>query len=341
LKKTISIATISATLGALATLGVIGMAGCGGGARPFAVVNGEAITLDDFYQYLKTKPSIRVQTQNGAVEAQVADTIAFQGLQDVVANRLIMQMAKDQGVYPTDQEVAAELEFRKKGNPNYVFQMTAIGHTLESIKQSIALDLTKEKLITKGITVSAQDAEEYKKQNPDKFMNPATVELTGILVATDADKAKVDADLGAGESFKTVAAKYTKFRNGGQLGTQPMTAFDSSPDIAKALGATPEQGTTGWLKAAEGWMKFYISKKTPASPVQMDANKMEVLRRRLALERGAAAIDLSARLIEKLKKSTIDVSEKSLKDAWTKSYEQMMKKDQVNVSTPKVGDEQK
>ncbi|MFQ3669775.1 MAG: SurA N-terminal domain-containing protein, partial [Fimbriimonadaceae bacterium] len=80
---------------ALTAAAAITVAGCGGKSEDVvAVVNGERITTSQFYDYLERKPTVRVQTDNGPVELPVADTIAFQAIQDLIARRLILQLAK-------------------------------------------------------------------------------------------------------------------------------------------------------------------------------------------------------------------------------------------------------
>lgn len=337
MSKTFSIAMIGAALGVAATLGVIGLTGCGGGGpKVLAIVNGETITMDDFHKYLENKSRVRVNTNNGPVELPVTETLAFQGLQDMIANKLMTQYAKDQNLSPTEAEIAAELDFRKKLRPNYVIELTSLGQTLEGIKETISLDVAKEKLVTKGITVSKQDADDFKKKNAREFMNPASADLTGILVGTDAEKARVDADLAGGETFKSVAAKYSKFPNGGVLGDIPLNRF--SGELQTAISKTAPQATTPWVKINEGWSRFYINKKSEAKAMVLDEAQMELLRRRIAIQRGSTAIDLDSRLAEKLEKSTIDVKQKSLETAWKQAIERFTKERKVKVGTPEAGD---
>lgn len=336
MSKTFSIAVIGAMVGAAVTLGVVGLTGCGGGPQVLAVVNGETITMDDFHKYLETKRQVRVTTNNGVVELPVADTLAFQGLQDMIANKLLTQYAKDNSMTPTEPEIANELDFRKKLRPNYVIELTSLGQTLEGIKSNIALDVAKEKLVTKGITVSKADADNFKKENASEFITPASADLTGILVATEAEKAKAEADLNAGETFKSVASKYSKFPNGGTLGEIPLNRF-SGPLLAAIQKAQP-QTTTPWVKITEGWARFYVNKKSAAKPMALDDAQMELLRRRIAIQRGASAIDLDARLAEKLEKSNIEVKQKSLETAWKQAIERFTKERKVKVGTSEPGD---
>ncbi len=341
LNKSLVLVTMSAALGSLGTLALVSGAGCGGGSgeQPLAIVNGQTISQKDFSDYLKQKSRVRVIVNNGVTELPVADTLAFQGLQDLIANTLLKQYATDQGVLPTAKEIADELEFRKKLRPNFVIELTSLGQTLEDIREALSLDLAKEKLVTKGITVTAEEAEKFVKDNPKEFTTPASVKMLGILVANDADKAKVDADLGTGQSFSSVAVRYSKFPNaaqaGGDVGERAIAQLPE--ELKKVVDVTPPSRSTAWVKLQEGWAKFFINEKKPEKPMVLDASQKELLRRRLAVQRGSAGVDLDKRLVEKLKESKVDVKDKSLQTAWKSAYDRFIKDSKVNVGAPEVG----
>ncbi len=342
LTKTYIVAAVSAAFGVAGTLALVSLGGCGkggGGGDTLALVNGEAITMQEFAEYLKTKPRVRVVANNNVAELPVADTLAFQGLQDMISNRLLSQLAKDQGVYPSEADIAAELEFRKKLRPTFVADLNSLGQSLENIRDGIALDLARERLITKGVTVTRQEAEKFKAENAEQFTEPASVDLLGILVKTEADKAAVDKDLASGSNFSSVAVRYSKFpgaaQNGGQLGMRPLNQFDAK---TKAIfEKTPVQKNTDWIQAAEGFVKFYVQKKTEAKPINLDEAQWTMLQRRIAMERGSQAIDLDKRVADKLIASTVDVKEQSLKAAWKRAYDKFMAEKKVDVATPNVG----
>lgn len=326
----------------MGTFALIGGTGCGNSEPPLAIVNGQEITQDEFADYLKQKSRVRVVVNNGVAELPVADTLAFQGLQDLIANTLLKQYATDQGVMPSAKEIADELEFRKKLRPNFVIELTSLGQTLEDIREALSLDLAKENLVTKDVTVTSEEVDKFIKDNPKEFTSPASVKMLGILVTTDADKAKVDNDLGSGQSFSSVAVRYSKFPNAaqtaGDVGERALAQLPA--ELKKAVDATQVGRSTSWVKLQEGWAKFYINEKKPEKPMSLDQAQKELLRRRLAVQRGSAALDLDKRLVEKLKASKIDVKEKSLQTAWKSAYDRFIKESKVSVGAPAVGGEQ-
>src|SRR5688572_22628422 len=105
-----------------AAIGSLVIAGCGSrGSEEVANVDGDPITTDDLHKHLETKMSFIVQVPNGGMTTvNVAWTPAFQGLLELVTRKVVMQMAQDEKVYPTEADLDRELNFQKKIDPNYV-----------------------------------------------------------------------------------------------------------------------------------------------------------------------------------------------------------------------------
>jgi len=318
----------------------VALVGCGskGGGGDVATVNGEPISKDEFVFNLDMKPTVRVMTQAGPVEAPVAGRLGFQVIQDLILRKATLQLAKDEGVYPSDKEVDEELKLRTKLNPNFVTNLTKQGLTLSRIKESLRLDLAREKLVTKGITVTRAEAEKYVKEHPQEFMEPETADVQWIFVKDEAAKQKVDKELAGGQGFSFVAMQYSQDpnvrRTNGRF-PERVVANMAKP-IQDIVRKTPQNKPSEWLRASDGWAKFYIDKKTPAKPIQMDDAKYMVLQRTLARQRGEAATDLGKRILEKLKTSKIEVSDPSLKDLWKQAYDNLLKqaKDNPSAATP-------
>ncbi|MCX7799948.1 MAG: SurA N-terminal domain-containing protein [Fimbriimonadales bacterium] len=319
---------------------MVAVAGCGskGGGGDVATVNGEPISKDEFVFNLDMKPTVRVMTQAGPVEAPVAGRLGFQVIQDLILRKATLQLAKDEGVYPSDKEVDEELKLRTKLNPNFVTNLTKQGLTLSRIKESLRFDLAREKLLTKGITVTRAEAEKYVKEHPNEFMEPETADMTWIFVKDEAAKAKVDRELAAGQGFSFVAIQYSQDPNVRRTnGRFPERIVNNmAKPIQDLVRKTPENKATAWLRAQDGWAKFYIDKKTPAKPIVMDDAKYTVLQRTLARQRGEAGTDLGKRILEKLKSSKIEVTDPALKELWKEAYDNLIKqaKDNPSATTP-------
>lgn len=327
-------------LGIAASVAAAFVAGCGrGGSGNLATVNGETISADDFHKYLETKNTVTVSTGSGVVEAQVAGSLAFQALKDLVARKMLLQLAKDEGVAPTDQDVLAELEVRKKINPNYIKIATSNGVSIQRLKDEILVSLAREKLLTKGITVTKEEVDKFIADNPKSFEEPATVDMLLLFVKTDAGKAAADKELQSGLPFSTVAPRLSEYPNARQnLARFPATEADGTTQIRKLpqpiqdkVNTTEELKATDWIKLDDGWAKLYIQKKTPAKPINMDETRKDLVRRQLAQERGQQAMDLNKRISDKLKSSDIKIDDPTLKDPWERAMEELKKATSADV----------
>lgn len=326
-------AAVSAVAGAL---GFYVLSGCGGGADAgpvLAIVNGERITMDDFHKHLQSKQRVRVRTANGPAEATVSESLAFQGLQDMIARQVTTQMAKDEGVYPTDAEVTKELDFQKRLNPGFLQRMTEAGLTLDRIKQMLTLNLAQEKLLTKDVTVTMQEAEEYIKNNPAEFTNPPMASLLWAFARSEDRKKQIDSALLAGQTFSIVAGQYSEMPGAREQQARfPEQRINRFPaEMQRLINNTPEGRTTDWYRMQDGFAKFFVEKKTPAAPIEMTPEKKEQVRRALAQQRGSRGTDLPKRVLDKLLKSKVEVKERTLVKAWELAFERFKEEQKVDV----------
>lgn len=311
-------------------LAVVASIGCGnkegGSGSTLATVQGEAITMDEFHKYMEVMPNAQVTVQGQTVSLPVSDTLAFQAMRDLIAQRLVSQMAKDEGVWPSEAEITKEIEFQLKLNPEFLKALNARGLDMKLIRTSIAQDLAQERLITKGITVTKEDVDEFIKNNPKQFVEPAQADITVIAVKDDAGKAQVDQALKAGTTFADVAIRYSQAPNAAQGNTKfppsqglQNTAIDQLPtgpevNLKELIQKTPELQATPWVKFQGGNAKFFINKKIPERAVAMDDYQKERLRRTMAYQRGQQGSDFQKRIADAMKAKNIQVQYTPLKD---------------------------
>lgn len=317
---------------AIVMLAGCGSSGGGGGSEILVTVNGENISRDQLNKYLSKKPTVRVASQSGVVEANVAEPLDFQALQDMIGQRILTQLAKDENVYPDPASIAKEIEFRKKLEPNFIKQLTANGITMEVIRENIALELARENLLTKGITVTQAEADAYVKNNPAQFTEPAKADMIWVFVKTKTKQATVDNEIRSGQSFQSIASRYSEF-----TGSENPTRFPQNvvsqmnAELRKIVEATAPGKVTNWLQLSDGYAKFFVQSKTAAKPMVLDSDKKEVIRRTIARGRGEQATDLAKRVLDKIKASQINVTDPTLKEAWKKAYDRLMKENRANT----------
>ncbi|MGV3618589.1 MAG: SurA N-terminal domain-containing protein [Fimbriimonas sp.] len=330
------------TIPALAALLAFGVAGC---SKPpveesVATVNGEAIPMKEYYAFLERKPTVQVSTPQGPQEVQVSSLLGLQALRDLINQKLILQLAKEDGVLPTEADVKAELDFQEQQRGKFVSTLTAQGLSLEAIKEELLFNLARERLQTKGITIGAAEVDKYIKENPQQFMEPEKASLLWIVISDATKKALVDKDLQSGQDFRTVATRYSEApgarQDGGAFGTD-LVAQMPTP-LQELVKATPELKATKWVQDQQNWIKFYVQKKTPAKKMEMTETRKKALQRQLALQRGSAANDVTKRVTDKLRAAKIDVSPKHLREPWEKAFEeaknQMAQAEAANRATP-------
>ena len=252
-------------------------------------------------------------------------------MQDLVSRSVLMQMAKEEGVYPSDKEVEDEITFQKNLDPNFLPNYTRRGLTPIQIRDEVRFRLVQEKLITKGITVTDEEVETWLKRNPKAFINPASVELSWILATTENRKQQADEALKSGQKFQDVAVKLSQAPSAPMMqgrylpekGPLPIDAL--APTLKPAVESGSEGTETNWIKFTEGWAKFHIDKKNKESNIELTDTRKANVKRNLAIQRGNKANDLRKRLVSKIQTADIVIRRESLKEPW-KNFETLLKK---------------
>lgn len=306
---------------------VIAIPGCTKPEAPketaFATVNGEAITPTEFLAFVERKPTVMVRTEQGDQEAQISGMFGLQALRDIINRKILLQLAKEDGVLPTDADVEAELKFQEEQPNSFVKALIAEGVPAESLKADIRVSLARERLQTKGITVTPAEVDKYIKDNQDRFMEPAKAKLQWVVVTDPKKKALVDKDLKGGESFAAVAVRYSEAPDARQQnGAFGLEVIDQMPEELKQIvNKLSPSKASAWITLGPNSAKFYLVEKTPKKPMEITANRKEALRRSLALQKGSAANDVTKRVTDKLRAAKVEVANPDLKQPWEKAFE--------------------
>ena len=306
----------------IAALAALAIAGCnrgGAGGDAVATVNGEPIAANELNRYLERKPVVQVVGEDGqAKNLRVVGSLGFQAMRDLVYRKIIFQIAKDDGVSPTPADINAELAFRTKQRPEFIKELQAQGLTLEEIKRELTIDLAKDHIVTKGITVTPKEADDFIASNPEKFMTPEQAKLRFIAVKDEATKKLVDTELASGKQFGQVAIQYSSAPNvrqtQGQYGIVDVAQMD--PQLQEIVRGTEAGKASAWKLFGADWVKFLVERKAPPKKVVLDDTMKEAVRRELRTSRGNLAVDLDKRLLDKLRMAKVDVKAPNLKLFW-------------------------
>ncbi len=315
--------------------------GCGkkGEGEAIASVNGESIARKAYFDHLERKQVVQVQTPRGPADAQVVGSLGLQAMQDLINRRLLLQMAAQENVMPQKVDIDKELAYQTKRRPDFVSYLTDKGLTIDMIREDLKFDIARERLLTKGVSVTAADVELYIKENPKEFMEPAQAQLLYIVVSSPAKRAQVEKELSSGQNFQVLATRYSEAPQARETGGMfPETRITSMPKKLQAIvQATPELKMTSWQQDGKNWVKFFVQKKQGEKPIPMDDTKKEFVRRQLAMQQGQRANDLGKRLNDMLTQGKINVSVPYLKGPWDKAVERARAASNQPTNAPSAG----
>ncbi len=289
-----------------------------------AMVNGEPITLPDFHEHTDLKKTAQVVTPRGAVQTQVIGNFGLQSLQELVDQKVLMQLAKGKGVLPTESDVDAELKLQTELRPDYVTSLTDQGWTNQRIQHEISVALARQFLILKGVEVSPTEIDTYIAKNPDKFSDPAQATLFFIQVGSADKKAKVDKEL-THRPFTQVAGELSEDPNakatGGLYATKIVASMPAR--VQKIVEKLQPKQTSDWNQDRGIFVKFYLEQKTVAKPRPIKAAQREMVRRLIGMQKGEQKNNFTKMFYDKLKASQVEVGVPYLKDQWKKTWDQL------------------
>jgi len=191
------------SIAALVVVAVAATALAGCGRRGFIRVNGEKINLQEFHSRLARTT---VQTPQGP---QLAGRYVVQQL---IQEKLIEQLAKQEKVEPTEEQINKKIEFFKKQSGGDMARvLSQLGMTLDDLKHQIAVEQAYINIVTKGITIpddkvrKAYEEALHAKDSP--FVRPEQVLVSAIITSSKAKIDKASKLLASGQEFGAVSRK--------------------------------------------------------------------------------------------------------------------------------------
>ena len=228
------------------------------------------------------------------------DQLRNQVLQLLISFQWIQGEASTMDVKVTDAEVKKSFDEQKKQSfpkaEDYKKFLSTSGQTEEDILQRVKLDLLSNKIRDKVVKgkdkVSDKAIEDFYNKNKARFAQPEKRDLRVVLTK---DKAKADqakAALESGDSWSTVAKKYsiddTSKAAGGKLPAQAKGTLDKELD--DAVFSAKKNELEGPIKTQYGYYVFTVSDITEASQ-QTLAEAKETIKQTLASQGQQKALD--------------------------------------------------
>lgn len=188
-----------------------------------AKVNDEKITKGDMDELLKQSGVISgIEQQYGTNYTTNEDAMSAlktqedQLLDQKISEVLFLQKAKELKLQPSDSELNKEVTTQyNAAKKNYKTDaawkaaLSQAGYTDADLKEQIRNQLIEQKVVSyiyKGISVSDSAAKSYYDKNQNQYTQTTnTMNISHILVSTEAEAEKVEQRLKNGEDFATVA----------------------------------------------------------------------------------------------------------------------------------------
>ncbi len=279
-------------------------------------INGEKISRDEYVRRMEYLPGIGKVTRGGEF-IEVYPSLAT--IDQLINDRLLLQIAKERGMLPTEADLTAEIALINRRQPELAAKWQASGRTNAEYRSIILIDMTKFRLQTEGILVTDTEIKNLYDLSKDvRFTTVPRVRLRVISVTAEADTKAVDAELKAGKSFAAVAALKSmdaSSKTGGLFGEVPLDQLSSN--VKEAIAKLKKGDMTEWLKSSDTlWVKFYVDEVLPRTVRPLDADLKEDLKRELMIRKGQQKNDLGKLMREAKQKAKIKIASPELEKAY-------------------------
>jgi foldase protein PrsA len=231
---------------------------------------------------------------------QEYDALRDQVMQLLTSFQWIEGEAEEQGIKVSDAEVRKSFEEQKKQSfpkdADYKKFLKDYNQTEEDILQRVKLDLLSNKIRDKIIKgkdkVSDAQIQDFYSKNKERFAQPERRDLRIVLTKTEAKANEAKAALQSGDSWKTVAKKYSideaSKAQGGKLPAQAKGTLEKSLD--QAVFKAKKGQITGPVKTQFGYYVFEVEKVQKATQQTLEQAK-ETIRQTLQSQNQQKALD--------------------------------------------------
>jgi parvulin-like peptidyl-prolyl isomerase len=255
-------------------LGVIlifGLIASGCGKKPAAVVNGEPITEEAVNSALNERLK-----EHGSQGLSIdKETLRKAVIEQLIADRLIIQGASELKISVTDAEVNAHIEAMKKevGEEAFKKDLQARGKTIEALKKQLKEQLLISKFIENLVpegSVKEDEIKEYYRTTTTPFLKPESIEVRFIQTTTKEEAEQIMKSLRAGKNFDSLADSLDKEKKAivSNYGwTQPEFY---GPEIASALKSLKKGEYGGPYTGKDAFYIIRLRDRQPQRPETLD-----------------------------------------------------------------------
>lgn len=273
--------------------------------KTMVVVNGDKITGANYVKRMEVLPGVGMLINGRFLEG----TPGYLTLQQMINETLMIQLAKDKGVAPTEAQITQEIQDRLKDNPEFAKIFEQMGLTQADLRYDILVQMSEFNLMTMGINIADAQVTRYYEDQKKDFTLPKRYRLRVIAVSSADAKKAVDADIAAGKAFAEIAKERseditTKY-DGGLMGDIAEEALNAN---LKPLVIAMKPGqSTAWLKGSAGpEVKVFLESVQESRVLPLDDKLKRQIRRKLMMERGSVRNNVPQWMEEKRKAAKME-----------------------------------
>jgi hypothetical protein len=310
------------------------LSGCGGGNQKAVVakVGNTPIDREAYIRRLELMPTPVQIAGNQVTTAPAGYTL----LKQMIGEQVLLDMAKEEGVLPTDQQVEERVQREMKNNPQIKQAITEGRLTLDDYRERVRVALAEFNLRTKGVTVTEQEVKKAYEENKRAFYRPASARVRFIQVQNPEVRKQIDDDLKRGFNFQSIVNKYAQNPVAGVQSGETEFALEG------ALPQTPEgqilqrvrtilknakpQQVTDWIPVGNGVVaRFEVLAKSEGRQLPFEEVK-ETIREQLMLQKGLQTNrDLNLELIKRIVNTPVEITAEGWKRQYQKDIEELKK----------------
>ncbi|MER3496954.1 MAG: hypothetical protein C4320_09470 [Armatimonadota bacterium] len=202
-------------------------------AKTVATVNGEEIKGAEYYRRMEYLPGVGKNFSRVFTELPPG----LLALDQIITDKIVLLLAREKGVVPSELEVTKEIERRSAADATYAKKWNESGRTADELREVVKLELAQYKLQTFGVTITDQEVTQYYTANPERSTIPKAIKLRVIAVNSKAEQAAVDEHLDncprcrlqAEEAKRIVLLLGGSTQSCQRRPSQPICAFRSAP----------------------------------------------------------------------------------------------------------------
>ncbi len=202
-----------------------------------------------------------------------------QTVDEMIDDLLLRQAAVDRGVTADDAEIErrlTKLQAQFGSRELFLSQLEQAGSSLSKVKEQLADEIVRERLVIQAENLSVTDAEVRKAfdQRKAQLGRPEAVHLRHILVATEAQAEKIVAQIKAGADFAKLAREDSLAASGksagGDYGFVPHGMLPAEID---AVAFAMKPGEIRIVPGERGAHILQVLARRPAQPAVFDQVK--------------------------------------------------------------------